>query len=54
MSGRANIDLDALVALKHEARGFSWLPRRPVESLLSGRFASRLRRRREAALSRYR
>ncbi len=35
--------LEALVRLKAEARGFSFLPRQPVHSLLSGRHASRLR-----------
>ena len=37
------IALDELIRLKAEARGFSFLPRQPVESLLSGRHASRLR-----------
>jgi uncharacterized protein (DUF58 family) len=32
-----------LVALQHLARGFSFLPRQPVHSLLAGRHASRLR-----------
>ncbi|HEX5788874.1 MAG TPA: DUF58 domain-containing protein, partial [Woeseiaceae bacterium] len=32
-----------LVALRHSARGFSFLPRQPVHSLLAGRHASRLR-----------
>jgi len=35
--------LDDLVRLQFEARGFSLLPRQPVQSLLSGRYASRLR-----------
>lgn len=35
--------LEALVRLKAEARGFSFLPRQPVTSLLAGRHASRLR-----------
>lgn len=35
--------LDALAALRHRARGFSFLPRQPVHSLLAGRHASRLR-----------
>ncbi len=35
--------IDELVRLKAEARGFSFLPRQPVHSLLSGRHASRLR-----------
>jgi uncharacterized protein (DUF58 family) len=37
------VSLDHLVGLKAEARGFSFLPRQPVHSLLSGRHASRLR-----------
>ena len=36
-------DLEELVALQHRARGFSFLPRQPIHSLLSGRHASRLR-----------
>src|SRR6187431_225997 len=36
-------DLAELVALRHRARGFSFLPRQPVQSLLAGRHASRLR-----------
>ncbi|WP_193215025.1 DUF58 domain-containing protein [Luteolibacter marinus] len=43
MSARVTIPLDDLVLLKAEARGFSFLPRQPVHSLLSGRHASRLR-----------
>jgi uncharacterized protein (DUF58 family) len=35
--------LDGLVALQHRARGFSFLPRQPIQSLLAGRHASRLR-----------
>ncbi len=35
--------LEDLVRLQFDARGFSLLPRQPVESLLSGRHASRLR-----------
>jgi len=35
--------LEALLLLKAEARGFSFLPRQPVASLLAGRHASRLR-----------
>jgi uncharacterized protein (DUF58 family) len=35
--------LDALIRLKADARGFSFLPRHPVHSLLSGRHTSRLR-----------
>lgn len=40
---RVTISLDELVLLKADARGFSFLPRQPVHSLLSGRHASRLR-----------
>jgi hypothetical protein len=36
-------DLDALVRLQFQSRGFSFLPRQPVHSLLAGRHASRLR-----------
>lgn len=35
--------LPDLVALQHRARGFSLLPRQPINSLLAGRHASRLR-----------
>ena len=35
--------LRELVALQFKARGFSFLPRQPVQSLLAGRHASRLR-----------
>jgi uncharacterized protein (DUF58 family) len=35
--------LSELVALRHQASGFSFLPRQPVHSLLAGRHASRLR-----------
>ena len=36
-------DLEDLVHLEHRARGFSFLPRQPVSSILAGRHASRLR-----------
>lgn len=36
-------DLRDLIALQHRARGFSFLPRQPLQSLLSGRHASRMR-----------
>lgn len=36
-------NLASLVALQHRAGGFSFLPRQPVQSLLAGRHASRLR-----------
>ncbi len=35
--------LEDLVAMQHRARGFSFLPRQPIHSLLAGRRASRLR-----------
>ena len=37
------VDLDDLVALEYRGRKVSFLPRQPVHSLLSGRFASRMR-----------
>lgn len=40
---RVTIALDELILLKADARGFSFLPRQPVTSLLAGRHASRLR-----------
>ena len=40
---RAFVSLDELLRLKHRAQGFSFLPRQPVHSLLTGRHASRLR-----------
>jgi len=36
-------DLDDLIRLQYKARGFSFLPRQPVHSVLAGRLASRLR-----------
>lgn len=36
-------DLDELVRLQFKASGFSFMPRQPVHSILSGRHASRLR-----------
>ena len=42
-SARAFVSLDELLRLKHRAKGFSFLPRQPVHSLLIGRHASRLR-----------
>src|SRR5262245_697680 len=35
--------LATLVSLQHRAHGFSFLPRQPLQSLLAGRHASRLR-----------
>lgn len=43
MSPLVTIPLEALIQLKADARGFSFLPRQPVSSLLAGRHASRLR-----------
>jgi uncharacterized protein (DUF58 family) len=40
---RAAVTFDALMRLRHRAKGFSFLPRQPVHSLLTGRHASRLR-----------
>ncbi|MCP3382984.1 DUF58 domain-containing protein [Bradyrhizobium sp. CCGUVB4N] len=37
------VDLDDLIALEYRGRRVSFLPRQPVHSLLSGRFASRMR-----------
>src|SRR5262245_9606701 len=37
------VGLNELVALQHRTHGFSFLPRQPVQSPLSGRHASRLR-----------
>jgi uncharacterized protein (DUF58 family) len=37
------VSLDDLIKLKYQAAGFSFLPRQPVNSLLSGKHASRLR-----------
>jgi uncharacterized protein (DUF58 family) len=39
----AYVDLDDLIALEQKGRKLSFLPRQPVHSLLSGRFASRMR-----------
>jgi len=43
MKSRVTASLEDLLMLKADARGFSLLPRQPVNSLLSGRHASRLR-----------
>ena len=37
------VTLDELVRLQYRARGFDFLPRQPVHSLLAGRHASRMR-----------
>src|SRR5215470_1321819 len=43
MEARAYVSLDDLLRLRHRAKGFSFLPKQPVHSLLAGRHASRLR-----------
>ncbi|MEM6279632.1 MAG: DUF58 domain-containing protein [Verrucomicrobiota bacterium] len=43
MKARVTVTLEELIQLQADARGFSFLPRQPVQSLLSGRHASRLR-----------
>ena len=43
MKARVTITLDELIQLQADARGFCFLPRQPVHSLLSGRHSSRLR-----------
>ncbi|MEJ2140355.1 MAG: DUF58 domain-containing protein [Gammaproteobacteria bacterium] len=43
MGARAYVTLTDLLKLRYKAQGFSYLPRQPVHSLLSGRHASRLR-----------
>jgi len=40
---RVYVSLAHLVRLRHKATGYSFLPRQPIHSLLSGRYASRLR-----------
>lgn len=42
-TAQVTITLDQMMQLKADARGFSFLPRQPVQSLLAGRHASRLR-----------
>ena len=37
------VELDELVRLQFKARGFSFLPKQPIHSLLAGRHASRIR-----------
>lgn len=37
------VSLSDLIGLQHKARGFSFLPRQPIHSLLAGQHASRLR-----------
>ena len=43
MAASAYTNLDALIRLKHQGQGFSFLPRQPITSLLAGQKASRLR-----------
>ena len=43
MPGSVYADLDELMRLRFKASGFSFLPRQPIHSVLSGRHASRLR-----------
>lgn len=43
MSAQITTSLEELVLLSADARGFSFLPRQPISSLLAGRHASRLR-----------
>lgn len=42
-AGGVYADLDELMRLRFKASGFSFLPRQPIHSVLSGRHASRLR-----------
>jgi len=37
------VQLDELAKLQHKASGFSFLPKQPIHSVLSGRHASKLR-----------
>lgn len=37
------VTLEELIALQYKARGFSFLPRQPIHSILAGRHASRMR-----------
>jgi uncharacterized protein (DUF58 family) len=43
LDGRVYASLPGLLALRHKATGFSFLPRQPLHSLLSGRHAARVR-----------
>ncbi|MGI9472712.1 MAG: DUF58 domain-containing protein [Rubripirellula sp.] len=43
LTANVHTSLDELIRLQFEAKDFSFLPRQPVDSLLSGRHASRLR-----------
>jgi uncharacterized protein (DUF58 family) len=42
-TARLYVTLDHLLRLQHRAKGFSFLPKQPVHSLLAGRHGSRLR-----------
>ena len=37
------VSLEDLIRIRHRTRGFSFLPRQPVHSLLAGRHASKVR-----------
>ncbi len=39
----AHVELESLIKLQYHTRGFSFLPRQPIHSLLSGRHSSRVR-----------
>lgn len=43
MTNGVTIDLKDLSRLRYQAKGFSFLPRQPINSLLAGRHSSRLR-----------
>jgi uncharacterized protein (DUF58 family) len=43
MGARAYVELADLLRLRYQAQGFSYLPKQPIHSLLSGTHASRLR-----------
>ncbi|NNK02069.1 MAG: DUF58 domain-containing protein [Desulfatitalea sp.] len=43
LDGRVYTSLHQLLALQHKARGFSFLPRQPLHSLLAGRHAAKVR-----------
>ena len=42
-NARAQVELDELIRLRFDQRRFSFLPKQPINGLLSGRHASRLR-----------
>ncbi|MEN8213731.1 MAG: DUF58 domain-containing protein [Pseudomonadota bacterium] len=43
LDARVYVELSRLTALQYKAKGFSFLPRQPVHSILNGRYASRVR-----------